>query len=106
MMPACWDSAENWAEWERLNRLASAPPGRPADYFCTDCLPAFKEAACRAGRCAYPDVTFAVVFERQRDTRTQRVYNAPTAALRGCRSEADEAAWRRRHQVRGEDGQA
>lgn len=106
MIPACWSGVENWAEWQRLNTLTGALPGRPTDHFCADCLPDFKAAACQAGRCAYPDVTFAVVLERRRDPVTQKMYNAQTAALRGCRSDADEASWRLRHQVReAESGQ-
>jgi hypothetical protein len=104
--PACWSSAENWVEWERLNHLTGALSGCPIDHFCADCLPEFKAAACGAGRCAYPDVTFSIVLERRRDPVTQKMQNIQTAALRGCRNEADEASWKLRHQVReAESGQ-
>ena len=102
-MPVCWDNPENWAEWERLNRLAGALPGRPLDHFCMDCLPEFKAATCRAGRCAYPDVAFVAVFERRRDPLTHKMRNTQTVALRGCRSAEDEESWKLRHQIRRAD---
>ena len=96
--PKCWTG--DWAEWNRLNELAGALPGRPLDHFCADCLPEFKRQQCRAGCCAYPDVTFARLLERRRDPVTQKVYNVETFAVRGVRSPADEAAWRLRHEKR------
>ncbi len=99
--PKCWHG--DWAEWNRLNEMAGSLPGRPLDHFCADCLPEFKREQARAGRCAYPEVTFVRLLERRRDPVTQKLYNVETTAVRGVRSPTDEAAWRARHEKREEE---
>ena len=56
-MPKCWDRADDWAEWVRLNPLAS-PGGRGQkllEHFCVDCTPEYAAEMTRQNRCAYPD---------------------------------------------------
>lgn len=52
-MPKCWDIAEDWAEWSRLNKVAAV--SGQLDHFCADCTPQYAEEMKRQGRCAYPD---------------------------------------------------
>lgn len=54
--PRCFDSDEQWAEWKNLARIANTRKVK----FCVDCLPPYRDAMIRQGRCAYPATAFVV----------------------------------------------
>lgn len=55
-MPKCWDSAEDWEAWVRLNRIAGpVDRAKSLEHFCNDCTPEYAARMTQSGRCAYPD---------------------------------------------------
>jgi hypothetical protein len=84
-MPACWTIPEHWPEWNRLNVLARDNPSKPLDHFCTDCTPEFKERMVAAGRCAFPQVRFVRIIERQYDPVKGARKEVVTLAVKGVR---------------------
>lgn len=50
--PACFDSDDQWHEWELMAELT----GNPRYRYCIDCTPAYQDKMRAAGRCAHPDV--------------------------------------------------
>lgn len=86
-MPICWDTAENWKEWQRLNAEAKDNNAKRGDHFCHDCLPEYKARMVTAGRCAHPGVFFVRIIERQFDAVAGARRNVVTAAVRGVRPE-------------------
>jgi hypothetical protein len=102
-MPRCWGTKRSWIEWNRFNEQTSAAPGKPLDHYCVDCEPAYQARMCEQQRCAYPDVSFISVSERRRDPATGKMQLVDTGMVRGRRSDADEAAWQRRHEIRKEE---
>lgn len=54
--PRCFDSDEQWMEWQEFARMANTRKAK----FCVDCLPLYRDAMIRQGRCAYPATAFVV----------------------------------------------
>jgi len=84
-MPLCWDDPQAWKEWNRFNQLSRANPDEALDHFCTDCSAEFKQLSVDAGRCAYPEVKFVRIIERQVDPATGRRHVVLTDAQKGVR---------------------
>ena len=84
-MPACWDTRQNWQEWQRLNAIARDNSSKALDHYCTDCLPEFKQRMCDASRCGHPTVRFVQIVERQYEPRLHTRRPVKTNALRGVR---------------------
>lgn len=87
VMPRCWDTEANWKEWQRLNAEAKDNNAKRLDHFCHDCLPEYRDAMAKAGRCAYPTVMFVRIIERQFDAVAGMRKNVITDAVRGVRLE-------------------
>lgn len=60
-MPKCFTHVVDWQEWNRLVK----PSEHRGDY-CSDCLPAFKQAMIEQYRCRYPNTTFVFIPHRDR----------------------------------------
>jgi hypothetical protein len=84
-MPACWDTRQNWREWQRLNVIARDNSSEALDHYCTDCLPGFKQQMCDEGRCGHPTVRFVQIVERQYEPHIHMRRLVRTNALRGVR---------------------
>jgi hypothetical protein len=54
--PACFDSDRQWRAWLEAASSYQAQPG--SDGYCADCTARYQGLMIRAGRCAYPTVTF------------------------------------------------
>lgn len=87
--PACWDSATNWREWNRLNVMARDNPRKVLDHYCTDCTPEFKQRMCTEQRCGHPTVTFIRIVERQYEPHLHARRDVKTSALKGVRNDKD-----------------
>lgn len=53
--PACFESAEQWREYQKLWRLSK---GTGRIHYCCDCLPEYRDAMIEQGRCAFPQTVF------------------------------------------------
>ena len=53
--PPCFESNEQWIEWQLLDSQLAGSANTP---FCADCLPEFAERMREEGRCIYPLVRF------------------------------------------------
>ena len=54
--PACFDSETQWSDYQREAKAS----GWPADRFCRDCSPEYRNQMIRAARCAHPETVFIV----------------------------------------------
>lgn len=54
-MPACFESEEQWEEYQSLYRYSM---GRGRVNYCLDCLPEYRNCMVCEGRCSHPETVF------------------------------------------------
>ena len=59
MIPACFDSPEQYREWVEANDRCD----RKAKNYCDDCTPTYQREMRKAFRCAYPYTRFVIKRE-------------------------------------------
>lgn len=64
MIPACFDSPEQYREWVAADEYSiKAGARRARDGYCTDCTPTYKARMIEARRCEFPKTQFVIRVE-------------------------------------------
>lgn len=66
--PPCFDSAQQYREWQYLKRLSQQWQGSPS--VCVDCTPEYKEKMMCEGRCQHPETVFVTVIDKYHEAET------------------------------------
>lgn len=66
--PPCFDSAEQYREWQKLKRLSYQWQGQQG--VCFDCTPEYKEKMMCEGRCQHPETVFVTYIDKYHEAET------------------------------------